>query len=771
MFDPSQTIVRSIFSALAIATMIAACDSDPVVSAGVDAGPLDAATRVDVTNANDGDAATRRDASSRDPRDGTLSIMPSGTVSIDSLAPQPTVFSARLPDGSPSAVSVSWETSPRELGTIDARTGVFTPSGAGGKLTISAQAGTLRAVVTVVVVARATLNGDPDFGKMPAGAGGVGGVGGDGAGSSLTDPRVRAALDDAPTEDASLKWLYPYDGTVWPRGLPAPLLQWSYGEHVPRAVKLTITVDDTFVSTLYLGPPSGLSQIDRLPIPQAVWRNALLSGRTMKVALTYAASDGSGGYRAHKAARELSWTVAPTTLRGIVYYNSYGTKLAENADGALGGNGRFGGATLAIEAGSFEPKLVAGSTSTDSSGCRVCHTVSGDGSTLIALRDDGWSPALYDLKNRKERIPTAAEKETFDGKFGWSALYPDGTVALGASGPPGINQGNRASLDVTGLYRVADASALTTRGLSEVVTQAATPSFANDGSKVVFNLYKGAGVPAAPGNGKSLFTMDVKRADANTFDFSNPTPIFTATGDKQLPGWPFFLPDNKGVVFELELAAGGYDEHLMTRLGARGELWWTDLQGKAHALDAANGKGYLASGSTGHGDDTTLQYEPTVAPIVAGGYAWVVFTSRRVYGNVATRDPFESDPRGHDLTPGNSKGPTTKKLWVTALNIPATPGTDPSHPAFYLPAQELFAGNSRGFWSLDVCKADGTQCSGGDECCGGYCTVVTEFPVCGSDRPKACVQEYDKCNVDADCCKDRGALSCIGGRCSTTILL
>ena len=36
-------------------------------------------------------------------------------------------------------------------------------------------------------------------------------------------------------------------------------------------------------------------------------------------------------------------------------------------------------------------------------------------------------------------------------------------------------------------------------------------------------------------------------------------------------------------------------------------------------------------------DDTTLNYEPTVLPVVAGGYAWVVFTSRRLYGNVATQ--------------------------------------------------------------------------------------------------------------------------------------
>ncbi len=37
-------------------------------------------------------------------------------------------------------------------------------------------------------------------------------------------------------------------------------------------------------------------------------------------------------------------------------------------------------------------------------------------------------------------------------------------------------------------------------------------------------------------------------------------------------------------------------------------------------------------------DDTTLNYEPTVLPVVSGGYAWVVFTSRRLYGNQLTAD-------------------------------------------------------------------------------------------------------------------------------------
>jgi hypothetical protein len=713
----------------------------------------------------DASADARTDAG----KDARVDPITSFTIEPGALAfdasPKPVQFIARLPNGMPSNVPVRWTVEPKEMGTIDASTGLFTPTGASGDLKITATAGSIIVTVTLSVTVNVAQNGDPDFGTSPDGAGGIGGVGGEGGGSAIEDPALRAALDATPTDDPSLSWLYPYDRTVWPRGLPAPLLQWKRGDHAPIAVKIAISVGDDYKTTLYLGAPKNVTTIERLPLPQAVWRAAQLSGPTMKIALTFVANEG--GFKTYKASKELTWTTAPTDLKGMVYYNSYGTKLAENFGGAKGGNGRFGGATLAIEGGSFDPELVAGKTSTDQSGCRVCHTVSADGSTLIALHNEGMEASVYDLRTGAERVMPVSD----NGKFGWSGLTPDGAFALGASGPPGLGGSNPASLSASKLYRVVDGSTVATTGIEGVTTQAVTPQFSPDGKKVAFNGYQGVGAGGLQANGRSLFVMDVaRRADA--FDFSNATPIFTAAASSQTPGWPFFLPDNSGVVFELELAPGANNEHLMTRKGARGELWWTDLTGNAHPLDNANGKGYLpANASSGHSDDTVLQYEPTVAPIVSGGYAWVVFTSRRLYGNVATRNPYESDAREFDLTPGNPSGPTTKKLWVTAISIPAAPGSDPSHPAFYLPAQELYAGNSRGFWTLDVCKADGQGCSSGDECCNGYCSQSVEFPVCGVKPPNACAAEYDSCNVSADCCKDGPLLRCIAGHCATTILL
>ncbi|HVJ93765.1 MAG TPA: hypothetical protein VM580_28380, partial [Labilithrix sp.] len=184
--------------------------------------------------------------------------------------------------------------------------------------------------------------------------------------------------------------------------------------------------------------------------------------------------------------------------------------------------------------------------------------------------------------------------------------------------------------------------------------------------------------------------------------------------------WPGFLPDSESLVFQQQVAAGidGNDNgELHTRKGARANISWTSVTDatKVTPLDQRNGKNangiYLPKLSTpvsmscagdghevgnddpSHAEDVNFNYEPTVSPAPSGGYAWVVFTSRRLYGNLATIPPFCSDPRGVNLV----QNITPKKLWVAAIDLSAKLGTDASHPAFYLPAQELLAGNTRGY--------------------------------------------------------------------------
>jgi hypothetical protein len=215
---------------------------------------------------------------------------------------------------------------------------------------------------------------------------------------------------------------------------------------------------------------------------------------------------------------------------------------------------------------------------------------------------------------------------------------------------------------------------------------------------------------------------------------------------------------------------------LNTRSGAQAELWLAGVPDPTTkvppfapmALCAANGlnsgcaTSYLpTNASTNHTADQQLNFEPNVTPIAAGGYYWVVFTSRRLYGNVATTDPYFPYQGGPAAT-----SPTTKKLWVAALDPNPKPGKDPSHPAFYLPGQEIMSGNMRAFWVNEPCHPQGSMCQTGDECCTGFCSDAGQGLVCGN-KPAGCVPEFGKCTADADCC-GAGSLTCIGGLCSQT---
>ena len=260
-----------------------------------------------------------------------------------------------------------------------------------------------------------------------------------------------------------------------------------------------------------------------------------------------------------------------------------------------------------------------------------------------------------------------------DGTFAFPAISPDGTFLLSNTGPlPALTPATTSAL-----YSVPSGAAIASTGLPAGFS-AATPVFSPDGKHVAFNDY---GVDKV-----SLGSIDFEAA-SNTF--SNKQTLDTPAAGTDV--FPAFLPTSDAVIFEHETASDG--EFGATRNGSRGELWWVDLKTHtAAALALLNGAGYLPTGGTNHTEDATLQYEPTVNPVASGGYAWVVFTSRRLYGNIATQDPFLSDPRDYDPVTGI----TTKKLWVAAIDLNAKPGTDPSHPAFYLPAQELHACNSRG---------------------------------------------------------------------------
>ena len=789
-----------LFVPLAIGAWLAACGSGSTQSSftgGVDSGSSDGTTPSGDSGPGTGDGGSligsgdggEGGAQGGDSAAG-FDVEPSTlqTLTVTLGQPVPTVVFTATDDGQP--VSAGWSVDRGNLASITAATspdGTVTPTGTtGGLVTVTAgrNGATLTRQVFIKIVASqngANPSAPGESAQVPTtvgqltSGGGVGGVGGEGLGPPVSDQPTLSALGNPQNNGQAqgLAYLYPYDATVWPRGLLAPLLQWTWstGDADGIAIEL-MTTSGSFEWTGTFGRPAILTQTGgkyvRAPIPQDVWTMATEtaggptpSGKPDQLTVNLIVAKSGQAYGPISE----TWTVAPGLLDGIIYYNSYGTQLAQNLGGAVGGNGMFGGAVLSIHVGDTGPQLAAGASGTTAQ-CRVCHSVAAGGSRLIAQHGDNYGESsAYDLKPGGN-VETVM---THDASF--PAMYPDGSMALTEGGLL--------------LPLPTDTTPIPVTGLSSFATDLGTPAFSPDGTLMVSNPQAGPGV-TAPAQQLWVTSFDQK-----TSTFSSPVLVVDDTGKPTnvRPGWGAFLPDGKSVVFQHQSAAGsdGNSAQLYTRKGELSQIGWTSSSDAAHVtvLNELNGLGgggstYLPNLATPinlactadgtsvggidptHGNDINVNYEPTVNPLPAGGYVWVVFTSRRMYGSVADIPPFCSDPRGVNLV----TNVTTKKLWVAAIDLNAKPGSDASHPAFYLPAQELLAGNSRAFWVLDPCLADGASCTSGDQCCDGYCEQgpADGGLVCGNKPPNAtCSAQGDKCTSNADCCESTD--SCINGFC------
>ncbi len=290
---------------------------------------------------------------------------------------------------------------------------------------------------------------------------------------------------------------------------------------------------------------------------------------------------------------------------------------------------------------------------------------------------------------------------------------------------------------------------------SKTVT-ATGSTFTNDlqaGQGIVFSAQAGV-----------LYTVASVASDTSltlTANYAGSTSTTSSASTSPNFAWPSFFPDGSAVVYQRQIVGSSAylvrtaPSNINTRDGAQADLWISNVPAtsataatstRLNALNglSAGGVSYLPTSSrtvapptafhsghltipftvadvcTIHGtaldvSDYQLNYLPAMNPTQAGGFNWVVFTTRRMYGSIAYDNPWDGNP-GLSC---NSGVPLTKKLWIAAIDGTYTPGTDPSHPAFYLPGQELAAGNSNGEWVNTPCASIGGSCTIADDCCGG----------------------------------------------------
>jgi hypothetical protein len=309
-------------------------------------------------------------------------------------------------------------------------------------------------------------------------------------------------------------------------------------------------------------------------------------------------------------------------------------------------------------------------------------------------------------------------------------------------------------------FRIDDASKAlaeaTVVGLGADVS-AYLPTFSHDGSRYAFTNGAGESTPFGSAS-RSLSIMDVSidraAGAAGTLTFSNRELLLDNGPDGSVVKFASFLPDSNLLLFqEGEGYQKSYGEMLPT---------WDDLSsyrsstGRIALVDART-KTRLELKLLNRGNapsDRERNYEPFALPVSAGGYFWVVFTSIREYGNTY---------QGSDVR---------KQLWVAAISPDAAAGDDPSHPPFLLPNQGATR-NERGFWALDPCRADGSDCESGGECCGGSCIPRDlEDPaagrMCGLPEEVVCVKPGEGCETTADCCGAASGVVCKDGQCDAS---
>jgi len=277
--------------------------------------------------------------------DSALRIEPaSATLTVSSRdVPATEMFSASL-FSTGEKVNVRWRLE-SNLASVDSQGVVRTSGIAGGRAKLTAYYGTLEAQAELTI--NVELRDEPPAATVP--------------------DSQRAALDGVPEADPgealmpanATRFLYPYEGTVMPRGLSAPVLQLSPGSLPPQDFKLRIRTEGfSWAGYGHVAEPS----TPRITLPQDVWDAALASARGQRVELSVVKAVNGKAY----GPTGLSIIGADGTLKGAVYYMTYQSS-------ALG--------LWSVRPGDQSPpKHIV-------TGCVVCHSASSNGTRLSTGAD------------------------------------------------------------------------------------------------------------------------------------------------------------------------------------------------------------------------------------------------------------------------------------------------------------------------------------------------------------------------------------------------
>lgn len=698
--SPSSAAAPLLGGAL-LATLVG-CDAGPTArdcSPSRPCGPMDAQTPFDVQ------ALDIRPIDAADLYTGlvSVSITPENPTLVvrGAVTAQPFMAVGRYEDGTSRPLPLgNWSVTRVRAGTMDPVTGRFTATGQVGDVTdvryeLPRPTGDgLRATTTL------TIRYEREYFTTP---------------TTEADRARFATL----TTDAARQVLvrYPLADALVPQNVAAPDVQWEQGV-VGDVFRVRLTKPHVAV-TGYVSHIGGAFRYDWL-VDASGWR-ALVESDTDEP-ITLRVDRATAGAAIEGPARSLR--VALGSLAGAVYYWDLRAgkilRIREEPTGPVRED--------------FLPTPPRRATG-DRSRCVACHTVSRDGLQMAAELWEGQGPSnVFDLGRDLTADPAPTRFPVTDTAASPSWVYSSFNA----------NSTRLIANRLGGLFLVNPATGATVPPVAGMLPGAGSvqPSWSPDGNTIAYvSEFMGEG-PTAFGS-SNLSTIPVTAADsfgAATQRVMGASLMAQREGGRAI-AYPTWTPDSRWLAFQ----HGPYSES--DRAGATAGAPRTRFPAAMYIVAPTGGTPTrLARASADEAEDDA--YFPNFSPFVQGGQYWLLYFSRRAYGN----------------TQAGTRGTSRRQLWVTAINTSVAPGTDPSSVPYWLPGQDIGSDNVSGFWAPQPCRPRGMSCTVSSECCAGTCGPdATGALVCNPPPPEApCRMEGERCGASSDCCM---GLSCAANVC------
>jgi hypothetical protein len=313
--------------------------------------------------------------------------------------------------------------------------------------------------------------------------------------------------------------LYPYNNTVLPIGLIAPLIQWDNGGTAADAVKVSLFYPATGAPTFSWSEIIPESTPPAATIPQSLWKDFENTGKGQDVGFSVQRLVATVPKPA--VSRTLHFSTAP--VRGLIYYTQYNR----------GGNTNM----MVADPGSTQ---VAQSAFPTVTGCPVCHSVSAQGN-YFATSDQSWSSnggmskvlAGGVLSPIADFIPAPARNPYTSGGsdwrgFAWAPLTPDGTLALSANNifgntrqsVVGINTSTRTVNVPSTIQSGGTGTGLLAKYFPNTTFTAASPLWKRIDPIVNFNFGTSSPGGMVPANYSVTRTGQIQAFTSETYTFS-----------------------------------------------------------------------------------------------------------------------------------------------------------------------------------------------------------------------------------------------------------